>query len=103
LLRTDDRNKTLAAKGLQYRTIEQLIPEITSGYLKRWSTALTAAPQSARPERAARSIASHLIDCGLHPQFLHKWWTCKAKYEPEMKTLAELLTGISFLLSKTAP
>jgi len=99
LLRTDDRNKTLAAKGLQYRTIEQLIPEITTEYLKRWSTALTAAPQSAKPERAARSIASHLIDCGLHPQFLHKWWTYKAKYEQEIRTLAELLSEADALAS----
>jgi hypothetical protein len=65
VLRTDDRNKTLAA----------------------------------RPERAARSIASHLIDCGLHPQFLHKWWTYKAKYEQEIRTLAELLSEADALAS----
>lgn len=99
LLRTDDRNKTLAAYGLQYRTIEQLIPEVTSEYLKRWSDALTASPQSAKPERAARSIAAHLIDCGFHPQFLHKWWTYKAKYEPGTKTLAELLSEADALAS----
>ena len=42
LLRTDDRNRTLAAYGLQYKTIEQLIPEVTSEYLKRWSDTLTS-------------------------------------------------------------
>ena len=99
LLRTDDRNKTLAAYGLQYKTIEQLIPEVTSEYLKRWSDALTTSPQSAKPERAARSIAAHLIDCGFHPQFLHKWWTYKAKYEPGTKTLAELLSEADALAS----
>jgi hypothetical protein len=102
LLRTDDRNKTLAANGLQYRTIEQLIPEITTEYLKRWADALTASPQAAKPERAARAIAAHLIDCGFHPQFLHKWWTYKAKYEEGAKTLAELLNEADTLVSLPA-
>ncbi|MGA3317875.1 MAG: hypothetical protein ABSC64_15720 [Candidatus Korobacteraceae bacterium] len=99
LLRTDDRNKTLAANGLQYKSIAHLIPEIASEYLKRWSDTLTASPQSAKPERAARSIAAHLLDCGFHPQFLHKWWTYKAKYEPGTKTLAELLREADALAS----
>jgi hypothetical protein len=98
-LRTDDRNRTLAAGGLQYKTIEQLIPELNAGYLSRWAAAATAAPQPTKPERAARSIASHFIDCGLHPQFLHKWWTYKAKYEPGAKTLAELLDEADALVS----
>jgi hypothetical protein len=102
LLRTDDRNRTLAANGLQYRTIEQLVPEIASGYLKRWSDTLTASPQPAKPERAARSIAAHLIDCGFHPQFLHKWWTYKAKYETGSKTLADLLNEADVLASAPA-
>lgn len=99
-LRTDDRNRTLAAHGLQYTTIEQLIPEIEAQYLRRWSDTLTAAPQPAKPERAARSIAAHLIDCGFHPQFLHKWWTYKAKYETGTKTLAELLQEADALASQ---
>lgn len=98
-LRTDDRNRTLAAGGLQYSTLEQLISEISAGYLRRWSDAMVAAPQSVKPERAARSIASHLADCGLHPQFLHKWWTYKAKYEAGSKTLAELLEEADALAS----
>lgn len=91
LLRTDDRNKTLAARGLQYKTIDQLIPEITHNYFERWSAALAIPPIPVRPERTARYIGAHLIDCGFHPEFLHKWWTYKAKYEPGTKTLAELL------------
>lgn len=99
LLRTDDRNRTLAAQGLQYKSIEQFIPEITREYLKRWSAAVATSPQPVKPERTARSIGAHLIDCGFHPQFLHKWWTYKAKYEPGTKTLAELLTEADALVS----
>jgi hypothetical protein len=99
LLRTDDRNKTLAANGLQYKSIEHLIPEIAVQYLKRWSDALTTSPHSAKPERAARAIAAHLLDSGLHSQFLHKWWTYKANYEPGTKTFAELLIEADALAS----
>lgn len=99
LLRTDDRNRTLAAKGLQYKTIEQFIPEIASEYLKRWSDMLAASPQSTKPERAARSIAAHLLDCGFHPRFLHKWWTYKAKYETGTKTIADLLNEADAIAS----
>jgi hypothetical protein len=99
LLRTDDRNKTLAAQGFQYRTIEHLLPEMSNDYLKRWSVAVALSPQPTKPERAARAIASHLIDTGFHPQFLHKWWTYKAKYEPGTKTLGELLIEADALVS----
>jgi hypothetical protein len=99
LLRTDDRNKTLASQGFQYKAIEQLISEIEKEYLRRWSSTAILTPPPTKPERAARHIAGHLLDCGFHPRALHKWWTYKSKYEPGTKPLAELLNEADVLAS----
>jgi hypothetical protein len=100
LLKIDDRNRTLASGGHQYHALGTLIPEISNDYLRRWSVALTPSSKPVRAERSARAIAAHLLDCGFHPQFLHRWWTFKAKYEPGTKSLAELLMETDALVSE---
>jgi hypothetical protein len=99
LLKMDDRSRTLAAAGLQYRSIEMIIPEISNEYLKRWAAALSPASKPVRAERSARAIAAHLLDCGLHPEFLHRWWTFKSKHEPGSKNLSELLNEANMVVS----
>ena len=100
LLKLDDRNKTLAAGGLQFRSIQMLIPELNENYLGRWATALSLPSKPVRAERAARAIAAHLLDCGHHPEFLHRWWTFKTKYEPNSKSISELLNDANTLVSE---
>jgi hypothetical protein len=48
----------------------------------------------------ARTIASHLLDCGFHPQYLHRWWTFKTKHEPGTKSLAAILEEANQLASE---
>ncbi len=91
LLRMDDRNSTLASQGVQYRSIQLILREITKDYLKRWSETVALATPPVKAERAARAIASHLMECGFHAQYLHRWWTFKAKHEPGQKSLAAIL------------
>jgi hypothetical protein len=76
-----------------------IIPEISNEYLKRWAAALSPASKPVRAERSARAIAAHLLDCGLHPEFLHRWWTFKSKHEPGSKNLSELLNEANMVVS----
>ena len=102
LLKVDDRNKTLAAGSLQYRSIETLIPELNNDYLSRWAAALFPASKPVRAERAARAIAAHLLETGHHPEFLHRWWTFKVKYEPGTRSISDLLSEAHILLARPA-
>src|SRR5207249_2673749 len=54
------------------RRLVQLLPMIQDGYLARWALAVdTDRPPS--PERLARAIATHLLDCGHSSGWLHRW------------------------------
>jgi hypothetical protein len=65
----------LRFRGVDYRTIEQLVRDIEDNYLDRWATALADPATCPGPERAARAVASHLLDAGLSFDFLQRWWT----------------------------
>ncbi len=74
--------------GFEYLTVQRLTEDIEQNYLNRWAAALGSA-DSRRPERAARAIASHLLDSGLSTDFLHRWWTFKIRHQPGAQSLAE--------------
>ncbi|MGH3867291.1 MAG: hypothetical protein ACRDQ4_14335 [Pseudonocardiaceae bacterium] len=63
-------------------------------YLPRWAAAVDAA-QRPSPERLARAVATHLLDCGHSSGQLHRWSRALSR-EPDA-TLADLLTGASKL------
>jgi hypothetical protein len=77
--------------GLDYYTVRDLRLSIHDLYLQRWAEAIEAPVPLPRPERTARSIASHLLDLGFSSDYLHRWWTYKSKHEPGDRTLAELI------------
>lgn len=55
-----------------HRTLVRLIDLIQTDYINRWATSFdTATPPS--PERLARAVASHLLDCGYSMSYLHRW------------------------------
>ncbi|GAC1427158.1 MAG: hypothetical protein NVSMB62_24910 [Acidobacteriaceae bacterium] len=61
-----------------WHSLVDLTEEINEGYLNRCADAIEEAhrkgkPDSLRPERIARSVASHLLDTGFSPQFLAAW------------------------------
>lgn len=75
--------------GLDYHTIAQLAGSIDAEYFPRWAAAFarTSVPQ---PERAARSIAAHLLDHGFSGEFLHTWWTDRLYKDSRQLTLAQV-------------
>jgi len=91
LLKMDERKNTLAYLGVQYRSVKLVIPEVANGYLRRWSESLGLMPPPVKAERAARGVASHLLDCGFNSQYLHRWFTFKGRHEPGTKSLATIL------------
>src|ERR1700687_4758643 len=65
--------------GLDYFTVRDLQTDIERNYLIRWADQLNNPPFALGAERTARSIASHLLDIGLSSDYMHRWWTYKAK------------------------
>ncbi len=59
-------------------------------YLARWANALRGADPPG-PERAARAVASHLLDIGYSPGFLHRWWKYRLRHEPGTRSIAEIV------------
>jgi hypothetical protein len=99
-LRVDNRGDGLAFNGAQYRSLAILVSEIESNYLERWSQAIRAGSTALGPERTARAIASHLLDAGFSGDFLHRWWTFKARHEAGTKDLSDIVLESHELASR---
>jgi hypothetical protein len=80
----------LIYRSADYYSMEMLAQDLGQNYLARWSRHLqsTTTPSV---ERAARSIAAHLLDLGFDSDFLHQWWTYRILHEGGTKGLAELI------------
>lgn len=63
---------SLTAGSRHHRMLVQLTDLIQDGYVQRWAAAFASFPPPA-PERIARALASHLLDCGYSMPFLHRW------------------------------
>lgn len=85
-------------QGVSFHEIELLASRINSNYLARWSADLA----KQQPERAARCIASHLLDLGLSGEYLRAWWTEKLYKSPELLTLAEICVMAHLELAQRA-
>lgn len=84
----------LAPDSRDRRRLIQLMPAIMSGYLPRWAASVDS-DKSPSPERLARAIATHLLDCGHSSGQLHRW--IRALSLQSDATLADLLSGASGL------
>ncbi|HEY8505918.1 MAG TPA: hypothetical protein VIL46_15140 [Gemmataceae bacterium] len=81
----------LAAGGHGYLLLGQLVASIEERYLKRWAEAVASPTFQLGTERTARAIAAHLLDSGLSPDYLHRWWTYRVRHEPAQRSLADLV------------
>lgn len=55
-----------------HRHLSELVSFVNRDYLTGWERAVDSATP-ASPERCARAIASHLLDCGYSMRFLRRW------------------------------
>ncbi|MFG3642308.1 integrase [Micromonospora sp. NPDC047762] len=56
------------------RRLKELIEHARSGYVDRWAAAVDTTPaQRPKPERLARTVASHLLDLGYDANHLAAW------------------------------
>ena len=89
----------LRYQGMDYRVVQQLVADIEPKYLSRWAASLRTDAR-AKPERTARAIAGHLLDAGFSADFLHRWWSYKLRYEPEIRLLADIVEDAHALALK---
>jgi hypothetical protein len=82
--------------GLDYYLIAQHQATIGPAYLSRWTRALRAASRP-RAERAARAVASHLLDHGFSTGYMHRWWSYRIWHEPATRSLADLVEDAHLL------
>lgn len=80
--------KEPAWAGVSWRALRDIVDEVSPDYLSRWARLFSDRRTNANPERAARSIAAHLLDLGYSPEHLHMWWRRNAV---PGRTLAEVL------------
>jgi hypothetical protein len=78
------------AEGADYIVIRQMLSQIKDGYLERWAHVLSGEALT-NPERAARAVATHLLDLGFSDTYLHRWWTYRIHHEPGTRSLADLI------------
>jgi hypothetical protein len=77
--------------SLPHQTIRVLAEEVQREYLLRWAAALENPQHTYGIERAARAIASHLLDLGFSQDFLHRWWYGFAFRDANVFTISDLL------------
>lgn len=80
----------LRLHGLDYEVVMRQASTIRGSYLARWAVALRS-PTPPRAERAARAIASHLLDMGYSSDFLHRWWKYRLHHEPGHRSFADIV------------
>ena len=92
-------SRPLHYDGFEYHALRTLTDQVESSYLLRWAETLrTGGGKSA--ERAARSIAAHLLDRGFSADLLHQWWQFKIDHEETPKSLPEIVQDAQSLARK---
>jgi hypothetical protein len=98
-LRTDAKSDGFHFNGVDYKIIQCLADVLGRDYLSHWSGCLRPGHEGIRPERAARAIASHLLDSGFSSDYLHRWWSYKILYDKLTYSLCQLLEEAHKMLS----
>lgn len=101
-LRGDAKSGPISFEGVEYRIIRKLNETICGEYLQRWSACIGPGHAVPGAERAARGIASHLLDGGFSSSYLHRWWSYKTRHEPGTRSISQLLQEAHALI-KLAP
>jgi hypothetical protein len=79
------------AGSVAHHTIRAFADEVEGEYLRRWAELLARPDHGVGVERAARKIATHLLDLGFSQDFLHRWWYGHAILDPAVYTIHDLL------------
>jgi hypothetical protein len=60
--------------GSSFHALREIRARIDDTYMLRWADLFRTNPSAAGPERAARSIATHLLDLGFSDSYLSGWF-----------------------------
>lgn len=96
------QEKELDPRGHEAEVLRGLLAKIDPDYLTRLALVIQDPRKRPKPERAARSIASHLLDSGYSATFLNQWWTYRVKSGQVSRSLADLVGEADGLLRGAA-
>ncbi len=74
----------------EYVRLREILGRVRADYLRRWASGIADPDRRPGAERTARAIASHLLDAGFTPQYLHRWFSFRFHHGVEV-TLAEIV------------
>jgi len=81
--------KNIVPDGADYWTVKIAAEAIEASYLQNWAESL-AKGDHPDAERTARAIASHLLDAGFHPNYLHRWCKFQSQNAAGANSLSDL-------------
>lgn len=79
------------ADGYGSLLLAEQVARLQPAYLSRWREVVSDAKRCS-PERAARAIASHLLDIGFSAEYLHRWWSYRVRHASGTQDIAGILT-----------
>jgi hypothetical protein len=89
--------------SIDHRVLHQLTEDVDRDYLRNWADALSDPANRPGPERAARAIASHLMDAGLDPRYLYRWLDAHVDHKPESEYELHEIVALAHELVRLPP
>lgn len=86
--------------GPSFHTLTQMAEALSADYLRRWADVMSQ--QGASVELFARSVASHVLDCGFSPQYVRQRLKALVSSEGAV-TIAEIYEELHGLTTSMQP
>jgi hypothetical protein len=90
------------AESHDFLVLRQIVERLRGDYLLNCARVLEIPPRWPQPERVARGVAAHLLDTGLSPTYLHRWWSYRIHHETGTRDIASLVEEANDLAIRPA-
>ena len=92
----------LTAGRVEWHELLEIAERIEDAYLQRWAAFARGSEQQTQ-ERAARYVASHLLEAGFAATYLHRWLQYRISPRSSPVTLSEILEEAAADLARRPP
>lgn len=93
-----EQRATLRPGSMSTHLVAEIHRDAAQGYFRRWAAALRDPTHTHSVERVSRSIATHMLDSGLSPEFAGDWWSTRTRSGSNTLELPAVLDDLQLLL-----